>query len=311
MVGGRSSLARMRTDAEKDPIARAAMDEARAMIMGDADRPSPEVWWSDGEPSLPSPPVGDAPLEPVHTAPEREPPAPDDPDDEDDGVIDATFEDVASETAPAPPADPAPPSDDAPQLPAAAAQLPAAPEAPPREDAPSAAWDGTATPLPSTLPTEARALCRLLGMVAASDRSTVVDALRRIDDPSALGDLWIAWQPGGDRALGRGVALAAAALERTAFLTKATTMANDEEALVRAAAVEAIGALGGASALTRVNRKLTDASPEVRAAAARALAAMGHRLGRQGMASSWLQAAADDADPDVKQAVAEAIEGLA
>jgi len=314
MVGGRSSLARMRVDQESDPGARAAMEEARQRIDGDAERPPAQVWWSAGEVDLPSPAVeGD--ISPSHTAPEvpATPASPPEGSDEpEDDVVDATFEEVAGADSDRSNAG------DASSEGNEGAQLPAAPVSTevstPEDDADPpepAAWNGEATPLPSQLPTEARALCRLLGMVAPSDRETVVAALREIDDPAALGDLWIAWQPGGDLALGRGLALAAAALQRGAFLTKATTLAGVDEPLIRAAAVEAIGALGGASALTRVNRRLTDPAPSVRAAAARALAAMGPRLGREGIASSWLQQAADDDDPEVKTAVSDALEALA
>ena len=146
-------------------------------------------------------------------------------------------------------------------------------------------------------------------MVADADRGPVLDALRAVD-PAELGDVWIGWSPGGDPALGRGIALAAAALERKAFLSKATRMAGDAQPGVRAAALEALGVLGGASALLQLQRALPDSEPTVRAAAASAVATLAVRLGREDMARGWLEGRSDEADPIAAAAVADALERM-
>jgi HEAT repeat protein len=284
LVGGRSSLAGLRPEEEADPSARAAMEQAIEQVGGEAERPPAQLWWSDAdEVALPSPPVDEAPA-PSHTA--APPPAPAPP---------------AASEAPAEPA--------APQLPSAPVSTEVQAPPAPTETAPPESPSGGGSSLPDPLPTEARALCKLLGLVAPADRAPVIAALGEVD-PTELGAVWVSWSPQGEEALGRGVALAAAALKRQAFLSKATRMATDPRPGVRSAALEALGVLGGASAMIQVHRALADDAPEVRVAAAHTLGAMALRLGRNSLAQGWLEPHRDDDVPEVAAAVSAALESL-
>jgi HEAT repeat protein len=100
------------------------------------------------------------------------------------------------------------------------------------------------------------------------------------------------------------VALAAAHLGRTAFLSKTRTLVRSDEPGVRSAAVEAMGALGGTSTLTTLRPLLADPSPEVRAAAVSALRKLATRVDRETVARSWVAGLATDAAPEVADAVA-------
>lgn len=256
-VGGMSSLARMRPEAEADADARAAMEQAVARIRGDSPRPEPRLWWEGGTRPVPA---------------------------------------LASPAPPAP--------EEVPETLALPAPIPTADSAPEPEPTPAG---GAA--LPNALPDEPRALCRLLGVVDPAARAPVIAALGEAD-PADLGAVWIDWPPGGDLALGKGLALAATALGRTAFLSKATRMATDPRPELRAEAYRAMGALGGASTLVPLQRALVDDAVEVRAAAAEALGALGERTGRDAVVRGWLQAHPDD-DDAVRAAITRSLERLA
>lgn len=167
---------------------------------------------------------------------------------------------------------------------------------------PGEAWlPDRAVPLPPTLPTHAYALLRLLGMVAPGDRGPVIEALRAAD-PDALLDNVNGHQPGKDPARGRGIGLAAKILEKKAWLPKVRRLLGDPEPLVRGAAVEALGVLGGPSLLTQVSGLLIDEDPRVRRAAVETLGEACERWGLQGILPQWLEQVREDADPGVREA---------
>jgi HEAT repeat protein len=133
------------------------------------------------------------------------------------------------------------------------------------------------------MPTELRALCRLLGMVSPADQPVVLDAIRG-KDLKELGDLLLGHVPGGDPALGRGLCLAAARLNRTGALPKVRQLLGDPHPGVRAAAAEAVGAVGGASAVPALTGQLAEADPAALAAVITALAGLALRINRPDLA---------------------------
>ena len=81
-------------------------------------------------------------------------------------------------------------------------------------------------------------------------------------------------------------------------------MIRADDAGVRAAAAEALGALGGMSTLTALRPLLADTDPSVRASTVAALAALSRRVEREDMARSWVQRLDDDQAPEVVAALA-------
>jgi HEAT repeat protein len=198
--------------------------------------------------------------------------------------------DESSQAAPPPPF--VPPT--APAAPAAPAPEPAAAPAPaPPTD-------------PAALPTDATGLVARLGQVAPGEREPIVEALRAL--PAAdLQNLVQRWRPGGDPNVGRGLALAAAALDKQAWAQRLQPMLADTQAPVRAAAVEAIGKMGGLSTIPWVTAVLKDPDPAVVIAAATAVGALCARFQRGAMARQWLASLTADARPGVADAAKAAL----
>jgi HEAT repeat protein len=185
-------------------------------------------------------------------------------------------------------------------------------DAPPMEAStaliPSAGTDPVDGPLPSTLPTETRALAKLLGILADDvDQAPVIAALR-LRPASELSDLWTTWRAGGEAALGRGMIRAGVALGLSALVSRAAQLSADPEPTVRAEALRALGELAGAGAMPQLRRGLSDHAAPVRAASVRALARLGQRVDRAALAAEWIGALNDDPDADVRAAVAAAKE---
>jgi HEAT repeat protein len=266
---------------DPDPTVRRDATEAIERIHGDRPRHTPANWWDDDEPALPTPP-------PVRSDEARVVPPP---------------AHTAPPSAPLPEPEPEPPAAER-QLPAPAVPLP--PEAPPApEPISDAPWDGTTwAGLPTPLPSEARALTKLLGMVAPADHPTVVEALRAVE-PGELADLLGRYSPGADRALGRGLALAMGYLARGAAFSKLRHMVRDPHPTVRAASAQAIGEVGAASAIPLFQALLADPDEDVRAAGVRALSSLCRRIGRQDMARDYIHRMGDQPAP-VADAIAEA-----
>lgn len=181
------------------------------------------------------------------------------------------------------------------------AQLPATPDG---------EWTGEYAALPATLPTEAYALLRLLGVVSPNDRPIVVDALRKAD-MRALNENVQGHRPGRNPARARGIAFAAMALGKTSWLAKVRRLLGDPEPLVRAAAAEAVGALGGPSTLTQISGLLVDEDARVRAAAVRVLGDACARWNLLTILPRWLEQVAEDDSPAVQKARAMVLDRVA
>ncbi len=288
LVGGASTRPAL-AESPTDPDAvREAKRRARAWLDGDEAKPPPTPWWIEGPHRIDTDDVTvGADAVPIHAAAEGQLTPP--------------------KAAPAP-ADDAPPAATEPAAapPPEAAETHALVPTSPSEPAPTNAATGAAPSgagLPDPLPEEPRALAKLYGMVAHDGRDVLLAVLRKLE-PSALAEVWVAWTPGADPAVGRGVALAAAHLGRTSFLSKARTLARSKEAGVRSAAVEALGALGGMSTLSALKPMLADPAPEVRAATVTALHGLSSRVDRESMARSWVSSLPADESQDVVDAIA-------
>jgi len=285
---------------EEDPseAVRAAVHEALLRIGGGLPRNEPGTWWD--EPPLAPPP------DPVLDA--------DTPFHPDDSLAPASFSpddtlDPDKLAAAKSPND----STWGPEIDREEPQwepvLPEGADLPSRME-PGPPWiPGQVTPLPPTLPADAYGLLHLLGMVDPSDRAEVVDALRAADGGALLENVH-AHRPGRNPARGRGIALAAMALHKTAWLGKVRRLLSDPEPLVRSAAAEAVAALGGPSTLTQISGLLQDPDAHVRATAVRALGDACKRWDMLSILPQWLDQAVGDSDPAVRDARDEVLRAL-
>ncbi|MEZ4322797.1 MAG: protein kinase [Myxococcota bacterium] len=191
-------------------------------------------------------------------------------------VLDASWETLATPSAPAGP-EPAQP--------------------PPEAVGPAPAWSPTSpTPLPAPLPSDDGALLEVLGSCDPSVRGAVLAALS--DGSRAVGSVG----SGASAATlcGACLTVAAQALEGRAAWCR--TLLTHSDADVRATAALAVGATGKAGQLTLLNRLLTDGEARVRLAAVHALKQLGDSTGRQDLVAGWLDPLRSDADPDVRAA---------
>ncbi|MCO4745756.1 MAG: HEAT repeat domain-containing protein [Proteobacteria bacterium] len=155
--------------------------------------------------------------------------------------------------------------------------------------------------LPTPLPTEAYALAKLLSLVSASDRASLLGPLSADSEARAAIDRLARSQAIPERTA---AALAIGGLKMGARLPLLTRMFRDADPRVRSAAAAAMAPLAGASALAQLSRLFSDSSPAVRRAAALALAKAASRIDHVGFAQNALSRL--DADPD--DGVAEARE---
>lgn len=295
----RVQIARLADD--PDPAVRQAASEALERLAGTVNPGRPGQWWDDDDDDgLPSPPVPDeealaaedaAAAVAEDAAPERAAPAP--PNDADG---------AATSEAPAPPVAAQPPVTEpsAPEVPEETALVPVEPE--PDDDRPLPA-DGEGIPLPSRLPTEARALLRLLARVGDADQAPVLAGLEPLREEVVL--LLARHRPGGDEALGRGLGLAARLMGASTWLTRLRPLLADPSPVVRVAAVEAFGAQGSGSSVPQMSRLLEDDEPRVRRAAVEAIDALCARTSLE--RARWLRPRLTDADADVSAAARRAL----
>jgi HEAT repeat protein len=160
-------------------------------------------------------------------------------------------------------------------------------------------------PLPSTMPTEATAILKLLGMVRVEDRPSVLSAFEALDGATRSGAL--SWTPGSDESTGRGIALAVKGLGSKTHASMLRVMLREPGAGVRAAAAEAIGTTGALSMIPQLADLLSDDDPDVRIAAIRGLAELLVRKDRIAMLRDRLAPCANDSDERVKKAAADAL----
>jgi HEAT repeat protein len=281
---------------------RAAVHEALLRISGELPRNEPGTWW-DEPPLAPVPdPVleADAPF-PEDTLSPDPSPATLSPDD--------TLDPDKVSAAKSPNDSTWGPEVDR-EEPQWEPVLPEGADIPPRIE-PGPPWSpGEVIPLPETLPADAYGLLRLLGTVDPADHETVIEALR-LADPSAVLENVHAHRAGRNPARGRGIAIAALVLRKTAWLGKVRRLVADPEPLVRAVAARTVASLGGPSTLTQISGLLQDEDAQVRATAVRALGEACQRWDMLSILPQWLDQVASDEDPTVLDARDEVLRAMA
>jgi serine/threonine protein kinase len=165
-------------------------------------------------------------------------------------------------------------------------------------------------PLPVILPTLAHDLLLLLGEVGPAERPAIVQRLGDVSS-AQLALAFRAHRPGGNPAVGRGIALAILGLGRTEFVATARALLADHDPTVRMCACEALGEHGRGAVLTALQRLLVDPEPGVRVAAAVAVARCARLNGREDLGRSWLGRLGGDADATVRRAAVAALGWLA
>ncbi len=269
-VGGpavRVDLARL--EADPVPAVREAVTEALGRLSGTIPRGQRTSWWTEDGATVavdPAAPVGLAPPTPAWAA------------------------DAA-------PVVPTPVEETTAAVPWRRVEVPEPPPEPPP-------WDGRTAALPAELPTETRALARLLGMVAPADRGAVLEALRtgpaRAAEWSALLHAHLSARVSKDAAptdpaLAIGLLLAARLHGGPGHATPIRALLKDPRPPVRAAAVEALGALGTAAIVPTLGGLLADPEIPVKVAAVEAIAEVGRRTGRADLVRDVLGRARGDA----------------
>lgn len=162
---------------------------------------------------------------------------------------------------------------------------------------------------PETLGGDTRGLLQRLGAAEPEGRAAIVETLKACP-PNERAAAWTSAGPGGDPALARGLARAAAAFGEAGALSKLLGFLGDPDPGVRIAGAEAVGALGAAGSIPRLAALFHDPDPSVAAAAVRAMAALSVRVGRADVGRGQLSRIAGSVPDLVATAVAEARELL-
>ena len=115
---------------------------------------------------------------------------------------------------------------------------------------------------------------------------------------------------GGDPAVNRGAAIAAAFTGNTRWVGNLRRLTSDPNPGVRAAVAEALGTLCTNATLVTLGKMLKDDHPSVRAAAARGLVTGAQKVHSEAWACQHLRAASEDKDEVVKETIASAISTL-
>lgn len=285
-ISGPSQAVPLRRMAEKDPDA--AVREVAALAarraMGEVPKLPAHDFWEAG----PTPIPVSAAAAPVSAAPAA--PAP-----------------VSAPAAPAPAAPPAVPAPAPPQ----ATENAVVPSANGQEQVRDEPRDWRVpSALPANLPGEMRALVKLLGMVGAADRGALVPALEA-GDVAARNTLLRGWRPGGDPALGRGVALAIGLLDLKTHAVQLRGFLTDVDAGVRAGAAEGVGMVGAPSLIPPLEGLLSDGDRDVRLAAIEGMKNLLVRADRHDLLRDKLGKLCSDPDEGIKAAATEALAGLA
>lgn len=182
----------------------------------------------------------------------------------------------------------------APEVEAPEEDVPALPAAP-RFDF----WKTDWANLPEALPSEPRALLKLLGMIAREDRPTIVNALQ-LTAPDSMGLEVHQGAKSKDHAVVRGAVLYAAEAGRSDLMLVLRQLNGHSEAGVRAATAEAIGAIGKISSFTALLPLLADTDLGVRATAIVAIADLALVLKRQSYAASQLKQLTSDPEKVIR-----------
>jgi HEAT repeat protein len=163
-------------------------------------------------------------------------------------------------------------------------------------------WTMDWAALPETLPSETRALLKLLGLVAREDRATVVSALQEVA-PDSMGFEVHQNSKSKDQAVARGAILYATEAGRSDLILVLRPLNQHPEAGVRAAVAEAIGSIGKTSTLTALLPLMGDPDVGVRATAIVAMADLSLSLKRGTYAASQIRQLSSDPEVAIRELV--------
>jgi HEAT repeat protein len=170
-------------------------------------------------------------------------------------------------------------------------------------------WTTEWANLPETLPSEPRALLKLLGMIAREHRLALVSALEGAA-PDTMGLEVHQGAKSKDHAVVRGAILYASEAGRSDLMLVLRQLNGHSEPGVRAAIAEAIGAIGKISSFTSLLPLLGDGDVGVRATAIVATTDLALTLKRQSYAVSQIQQLRDDPEKVICDLVALQLERL-
>ena len=170
-------------------------------------------------------------------------------------------------------------------------------------------WTTEWASLPETMPTEVRALLKLLGMVARSDRAAVTNALNTAA-PDSMGFEVHQGAKSKDPAVARGAALYAAECGRSDLMLVLRPLNGHPEAGVRAAVAETIGAIGKLSTLAALLPLMGDPDVGVRATSIVAIADLSLVLKRASYAANQIRQLSNDPEPVIQDLVSLQLERL-
>jgi hypothetical protein len=156
--------------------------------------------------------------------------------------------------------------------------------------------------LPKSLPTEPRALLKLLGMVDRPDRSIVVEALQQAA-PNSMGLEVNQGTKSKDWAVARGTAVYVTQAGRADLILVLRPLCSHIEPGVRAAIAETIGAVGKVATIASLLPLIADSNQGVRATAITALANLCLILNRANYGISQLRPLVEDPDNIIREVV--------
>ncbi len=169
---------------------------------------------------------------------------------------------------------------------------------------------GASIPTPATLPADTHERLTLLARVSDADARTLHLAWNSPDDVRAFVQASLAYRPGGPVDVAVGLCRWAALAGRADWTSRLRNWVVDPAPLVRAAACDALGAVGQVQALTALGPAAGDADPAVRSACVSALARVSVRGLRPDLARPHIQRLVGDPDPSVRAAAEAAVRFL-
>ncbi len=161
---------------------------------------------------------------------------------------------------------------------------------------------GATGSVPDTLPLDANGRLALLAAVPEPDARALHAAWGSPDDVRGFVQASLAYRAGGAVEVAVGLCRWAALAGRADWTSRLRNWVVDPSPLVRAAACDALGAVGQVQALTALTPAAGDGDPEVRVACVTALARVAMRGLRPDLARPHVHRLVGDPDPSVRAA---------
>ena len=156
-------------------------------------------------------------------------------------------------------------------------------------------------PLPSPMPEDVDLLLQLLGGCAPADRDPVLQKLENLLEE--VGERMSLFSPDHSPWLGAGLGLAASHFARPAWAQSLRRLLQDTRPGVRSEAARALGAVGGLSQIPQMQGLLEDDDALVRLATVEGLGALCARFDRLDLVRARVSCLVEDPDPTVRDAV--------